>query len=103
MALFPSINKKTSFGSVISDCYTMSEVPSRTIEKSLGLVQYTEKGIRIDITDKIDNILQSLLQIAREKGANAVVNVRITTGTYSESEEWVATYIIAYGEAVILT
>ena len=30
--------------SIISDCYTRSEVPGRIIDRSIGLIQYTKKG-----------------------------------------------------------
>lgn len=87
----------------ISDCYTRSDVPGRAIETSIGLVQYTKKGIAGDVPNEIDGIFQSLTQIAKEKGANAVVNARITTGSYhQQGSQWEVTYIIAYGEAVIL-
>ena len=89
--------------SIISDCYTRSDVPGRTIEKSIGLVQYTKKGIAGDIPSEIDGLFQSLSQMAREKGANAVVNVRMTTGSYhQQGSQWEVTYIVVYGEAVIL-
>ena len=89
--------------SLIEDCYTRADVPCRTIEKSLGIVQYTKKGIAGDVPNEIHAIFQSLLQIAREKGANAVVNVRIATGSYQQQgSQWETTYIVAYGEAVIL-
>ena len=46
--------------SIISDCYTRSEVPDQIIEKSIGLVQYTKKGIAGDVPSEIDGIFQSL-------------------------------------------
>ena len=88
--------------SIISDCYTRGDVPGRTIEKSIGLVQYTQKGIAGDVPSEIDGVFQSLLQAAREKGANAVLNVRMTTGSYhQQGSQWEVTYIVVYGEAVI--
>lgn len=102
MGLF-GIGTPKEISSHVIDCYTRSDVPGRTIEKSIGLVQYTKKGIGGDVTDEIDGIFQSLIQTAKEKGANAVVNTRITTGSYhQQGSKWEVTYIIAYGEAVIL-
>ena len=67
-------------------------------------MQYTKKGIAGDILNEIDGIFKSLLQVARDKGANAVLNVRIITGSYQQQgSAWEVTYIVAYGEAVILS
>ena len=102
MGLFGIGTPKES-ASIISGCYTRSDVPGRTIEKSIGLVQYTKKGIAGDVTSEIDGVFQSLLQVAREKGANAIVNVRMTTGAYQQQgSQWEVTYFVVYGEAVIL-
>jgi uncharacterized protein YbjQ (UPF0145 family) len=103
MGLF-GIGAPNETASVILDCYTRSEVPGKRIEKSIGLVQYTKKGIAGDILNEIDGIFKSLLQVARDKGANAVLNVRIITGSYQQQgSAWEVTYIVAYGEAVILS
>ena len=89
--------------SLIENCYTRSDVPGKTIEKSLGLIQFTKKGIKGNITKEIDGIFESLIRVAREQGANAVINVQLTTGSYEEAvNQWEASYLIVYGEAVIL-
>ena len=41
-----------------------------------------QKGIAGDILNEIYGLFQSLLQMAGEKGTSAVVNVRMTTGSY---------------------
>lgn len=102
MGLF-GIGTPSETSSLISDCYTMGDVPGREIEKSMVLVQFTKKGVAGDVPNEIDGVFQSLVQTAREKGANAVVNVRVTTGSYQQQgSQWEVTYIVAYGEAVVL-
>jgi uncharacterized protein YbjQ (UPF0145 family) len=102
MGLF-GIGTPSEATSLIGDCYTRDNVPGRTIEKSMGLVQFTKKGIAGDVPKEIDGIFHSLVQTARESGANAVVNVRVTTGSYQQQgSQWEVTYIVAYGDAVIL-
>jgi len=105
--LFKRINALTDSGtetaSLVTNCYTRSDVPGKTIEKSLGLIQFTKKGIKGNITKEIDGIFESLIRVAREQGANAVINVQLTTGSYEEAvNQWEASYLIVYGEAVIL-
>jgi len=88
----------------IEGCYTLDKIPGRTIEKDIGLVQYTQKNIAGDVVKISDDIFQGLLKMAQEAGGNAVINVRLVTGSYkpmvSRFEQ--ATYVIAYGDAVVL-
>lgn len=86
---------------VFSDCYTRSEIPGRQIVESLGLVEYTQKGIAGDMPEAITDIFFGLLEAVQEKGGNAAVNVRLITGSYQrQGSGWTETYVVAYGDAV---
>ncbi|MDL1971612.1 MAG: heavy metal-binding domain-containing protein [Candidatus Desulfofervidaceae bacterium] len=101
MGFFGIASKEAS--ALVEGLYTRSEVPGKIISKSYGLIYYTKKGIAGDITKEIDKIFQNLLNIAKEKGANAVINVRMMTGSYQQQGSgWEVTYITVYGEAVVL-
>lgn len=87
---------------IIEGCYTLQEIPGRRITKSLGLIEYTKKGIAGDIPKISDEIFRSLFSAAKERGANAVVNVRLVSGSYhAQGSQWEVTYVVAYGDAVI--
>ncbi len=89
----------------IEGCYTSHNIPGRTIEKYIGLVQYTQKNIAGDVVKVSDDIFLGLLAAAKEAGGNSVVNVRLVSGPYRPllSRFDHATYIIAYGDAVVLS
>ena len=100
MGFFSSFFEDEAFFK-INGIYTNNFVPGKDIEKSLGVVTYVKKGVKGDIINEIESILRKFLRLAREKGADAVINTRITTGTYHEQgSKWNVTYIIVYGEAV---
>jgi len=100
MGFFSSFFEDEAFFK-INGIYTNNFVPGKDIEKSLGVVTYVKKGVKGDIVKEIESILRKFLRLAREKGADAVINSRITTGTYHEQgSKWNVTYIIIYGEAV---
>lgn len=102
MGLF-NIGGPKSSTDLIEGCYTLSEVPGKRIGKSLGLIEYTMKGLAGDMPEESSGIFRGLLESALEKGANAVVNVRITSGSYQQQgSQWQVTYVIAFGDAVIL-
>ena len=102
MGLF-SLGSAKESSSVIENCHVRSEVPGKEIIKTIGLVQYTKKGIAGDVTGEISGVFQSLLKAATEKGANAVVNVRFETGSYhKQGSQWEVTYVTAFGEGVVL-
>ena len=103
MGLFSLESAKEETSSVIENCHVRSEVPGKEIIKSIGLVQYTKKGIAGDVTEEINSVFQSLLNAANQKGANAVVNVRFETGSYHQrGSQWEVTYITVFGEGVVL-
>ena len=88
----------------ISGCYCMAEVPGRSVVKALGLVEFTQKAIAGDAPKITPSIFRSLLEAAKEQGVNVVINVRLTTGSYQQQgSQWQVTYIIAYGDAVVLS
>jgi uncharacterized protein YbjQ (UPF0145 family) len=81
----------TSSG-LIEGCYTLATVPGRTITKSLGTVQFTKKGLAGDMPDESMGIFQSLLEVAKRAGGNAVINVRLITGSYQrQGSQWQVT------------
>lgn len=89
--------------SIIEGCTTLSQVPGKEIIKSLGLIEYTKKGVAGDAPKVSSGIFESLLAAAKEKGANAVVNVKLMSGSYqAQGSQWQVTYIIAYGDAVVV-
>jgi len=88
---------------LIEGCFTLPEIPGKKITKSLGLIEYTKKGIAGDVPKISDEIFHSLFSAAKEKGANAVVNVKLVTGSYqAQGSQWEVTYIVAYGDAVLV-
>jgi len=100
MGFFSSFFEDDVFFTV-NKVYTNNFVPGKEIEKSLGLITYVKKGIDGNVTDKITDILKKFSKLAEEKGADAVINTRITTGTYQQQGSgWNVTYIIVYGEAI---
>lgn len=87
----------------LEGCYTLAEVPGRRITKSLGLVEYTYGYPLGEMPNGSAGIFEKLLDTARESGANAVVNVRLTTGSYQrQGSQMQVTYVVAFGDAVIL-
>ena len=99
---FFNITKKEA-ASLTSDCYTGSVVPNYTIEKVLGTIQFTRKGMDGDVIDKVDDMFENLVKCAKKDGADAVINAKMTTGSYQEGGSgWIVSYITVYGESVIL-
>lgn len=47
-------------------------------------------------------IFKGLLEEAELAGGNAVVNVRVVSGTYTKAPDFLTTYVVAYGDAVRL-
>lgn len=87
---------------LIEGCTTLSEIPGRKIINSLGLIEYTKKGVAGDAPRVTRGIFQSLLAAAQEQGANGVVNVRVVAGSYQQQgSQWEVSYLIAYGDAII--
>ncbi len=100
MSFFTGNKTKTH---LIVGCTTLDHVPGNKITCSLGVIEHTEKDIGGDAAELIPHILQTLLQEAVKAGAHAVVNVKISTGTYQQQGSgWDHTYITAYGDAVML-
>lgn len=89
--------------SLIEGCTTLAQIPGKEIVRSLGVIEYTKKGIAGNAPKLSSGIFQSLLVAAQEKGANAVVNVKLMSGSYqAQGSQWQVTYVIAYGDAVIV-
>ena len=95
--------KKGETSLLTRDCYTGSVVPNYTIEKVLGTIQFTRKGIDGNVIDEVDDIFKNLVKCAEKEGADAVINAKMTTGSYQEGGSgWIVSYITVYGESVIL-
>ncbi len=89
---------------LIEGCYAIGEVPGRRVTEALGLVQFTKKGIAGEVPNVSADIFASLRDVAEECGANAVINVRVIAGSYQQyGSGWFVTYLIAYGDAVVLS
>ncbi|CDZ80117.1 hypothetical protein BN1013_00622 [Candidatus Rubidus massiliensis] len=99
---FKNINVNHSSG-YIENCFSTFEIPDKKIIKSFGMVYYTEKHLSGNMPQKTDDIFSGLLSAAKNIGANAVINTKITTGSYqAQGSKFIVTYVIAYGDAVIL-
>lgn len=93
-----------STSALIEGCYTSGTIPGRTIEKVIGLVEYTRKGVAGDVPKISGELFQSLLATAQEHGGNAVINVQVVSGSYQQQgSKWNVTYVIVYGDAVVLS
>jgi len=76
------------------DIYTNNIIPGKEIKTSLGLISYTKKRIGGNIIDEIDNCFKNFLKLAKDKGADAIINDRIVTGTYQQQgSEWNVTIL----------
>lgn len=88
--------------SILENCTTLEHIHGKEIIKSLGLIEYTLKDVEGKVVSDIKAILNCLLQAAIDAGANAVVNVKLVSGSYDkQGSQWNSSYIIAYGDAVI--
>ena len=101
MRLFSS-QKKTA--SHVADAYTGSEVPGKTIENTIGLIQFTKKIENpFEVAMSVEEVFQSLVNLAKDKGASAVINTRMEISSAGGSGGASGlTYIVAYGDAVVL-
>ena len=88
--------------SITKSITTLDVVPGKKILESLGIIQYTRKGIKGDITKSILNdLFECLLSHAINSGANHVINTKVVTGSYQQQgSALVVTYITVYGDAV---
>lgn len=93
------------FSSNIKNCYVTEKIPGKIIVEHLGTVHSIiepshrlVEGYNIVKRNPIQVVLELLYQEALKHGANAVVNIRIITGSYGGG----VPYIIAYGDAVVL-
>ena len=101
---FMGLGGPDSTSALIGGCYAMSEVPGRSVVRALGLVEFTQKAIAGDAPKVSASLFRSLFDAAKEAGANAVINVRVATGSYQQQgSQWQVTYVIAYGDAVVLS
>jgi hypothetical protein len=100
---FLGLGGPDSSAAVIENCHCLAHVPGKSVVRALGLVEYTQKAIAGDAPKISESVFRALLQAAMQKGANAVINVRLATGSYQQQgSQWQVTYVIAYGDAVVL-
>jgi uncharacterized protein YbjQ (UPF0145 family) len=92
--------------------YAGSKVIGKRIIRGLGVISYTKTDvIGGNIIEQTEGIFEGLAAAAKKLDADAVVNVKIVSGTYtanifknSLSERMAVpntTYLIAYGDAVL--
>ena len=100
MGIFSSLKTTATH---IADAYTRSDVPGKTIENSIGLIQYTKKIKNpYELAMNVEKAFESLVDLAKKKGANAVVNVRMEISSAGSEIDTMHIFIVAYGEAVVL-
>jgi uncharacterized protein YbjQ (UPF0145 family) len=82
----------------------LTHLPSEKIKETLGLVRGIsdiEANSRLDFELAEQEALYLMLKQARELGANAVVDARLTTGTYETSgSQWQVSRPVYIGTAV---
>lgn len=101
MGIFNFLSEVSS-GS-LNNCYSLSEIPGKKITQSFGLVYFTRKNLAGNMPAKTQEIFSGLQETANELGANAVINIKLTSGSYqAQGSQSEVTYIIAYGDAVVL-
>jgi len=92
-----------SSASCFEECHSISEVPGKIVLKSIGLVQYTLKGVAGDAPKEMEGVFEGLLDAARKAGGNSVIKVQLVAGSYQQQGSgWHMSYVVAYGEAVVL-
>ncbi len=102
MGIFNFGGSETSSG-LLENCHILPEVPGKKVMKSFGLVYFTQKNLAGNVPQEMHSIFSELLEAAKKSGANAVVNIKLTSGSYeAQCSNRTVTYIIAYGDAVIL-
>ena len=91
-------------GSVIHGVYVGAEVPGSKITRSIGLVAFTKAGLPESTQEGVADLFSALLEAARERGANAVVNVHVTSGLVQEggAKGKLNAYSFAFGDAVVI-
>lgn len=97
--------KPKSCSGMIQNCYSLTEIPGKKISKSFGLVYFTQKDLNENILDLTPSLFLGLQEAAKKIGANAVINVKLNSGSYGDGNKFgmrVDSYVIAIGEAVSL-
>ncbi|MCU6213357.1 YbjQ family protein [Morganella morganii] len=106
MGIF-SKNKKIE--NVISShstaCFTSSVIPSRKVITNLGMVKASISYRFCGTYDGDDNLIHDeLVKKANSVGGNAIINFRYDTFLFqSGGDGWNNAFIIAYGDAVIIS
>ncbi|QQK72174.1 YbjQ family protein [Pectobacterium versatile] len=84
-------------------CFSSHTVPGREIKKSFGVIKAITAEISGSYESEEELVTTALCKEAKKLGANAIVNFRYETGSYQKNgTSWVNSYLIAYGDAVIL-
>jgi len=88
---------------LIEACHTASNVPGFSVERSLGIVHVTTKGVGGDSLEQVPNAFTALVAAAKHRGANAVINARLTASSYDQMGSGAhVSFLVAYGDAVVL-
>lgn len=103
MGLFDKLGGVRENTFMTQGCTTLPSLPGYDAVESLGIVEYVIKNVAGDITKRETSVFQKLLETANKSGANAVVNARIMTDSYeAQRPKWQVTYVISYGDAVVV-
>lgn len=101
MALF-GLGSSASSG-LIEACHTISDVPGFFVERALGVVHVTTKGVAGDSLEQVPNAFSALVAAAKHRGANAVINARLSASSYDQMGSGAhVSFLVAYGDAVVL-
>ncbi|ETO41273.1 heavy metal-binding domain-containing protein [Morganella sp. EGD-HP17] len=106
MGIFSKTKKIESvFTSHCTVCFTSSIIPSREIITNLGMVKASISHRFSGYYDGDDNLIQDeLIKKANSVGGNAIINFRYETVLFqSGGDGWNNAFVIAYGDAVIIS
>lgn len=80
-----------------------STPPQMKVLKNFGLVKATTSEITAKYRNEDDELLAALFNEAKKLGANAIINLHYTSGSYQRNgHAFVTSYLIATGDAVLL-
>jgi uncharacterized protein YbjQ (UPF0145 family) len=85
------------------NCFLGSNIPGKTITRSLGLTSMVTTGVGENIGKELEKLINDFVKKAEEMGGNAIINFRFETGSYQPlNSGWGTSYFIIYGEVVVV-
>ncbi len=106
MGIFSKTKKDLSvFTSHSVTCFTSSSIPSRKIISNLGMVRATSRPFCGEYNEEDVFVQSELIKKAESIGANAIINFRYEIGSFQAAlgTAWNNAFIIAYGDAVVIS